>query len=57
MKKKNVNSQYSEPEKPIIYYLDPGTPEPVKSALIEGALWWNDAFEAAGFKDAFQIKV
>ena len=57
MKKKNVNSEYSEPEKPIIYYLDPGTPEPVKSALIEGALWWNDAFEEIGFKNAFQVKV
>jgi len=57
LKKKNVNSEYSEPEEPIIYYLDPGTPEPVKSALIEGALWWNDAFEEIGFKNAFQVKV
>ena len=57
LKKKKVNSEYSEPEEPIIYYLDPGTPEPVKSALIEGALWWNDAFEEIGFKNAFQVKV
>ena len=57
LKKKNLNSEYSEPEEPIIYYLDPGTPEPVKSALIEGALWWNDAFEEIGFKNAFQVKV
>ena len=57
LKKKNVNSEYSDPEEPIIYYLDPGTPEPVKSALIEGALWWNDAFEEIGFKNAFQVKV
>ena len=57
LKKKNVNSEYSDPEEPIVYYLDPGTPEPVKSALIEGALWWNDAFEEIGFKNAFQVKV
>ena len=42
---------------PIVYWVDSGVPEPVKSALIEGALWWNQAFEAAGYKDAFQVKV
>ena len=47
----------SEPVEPIIYYLDNGTPEPVRSALLEGARWWNQAFEAAGYKDAFQVKV
>jgi len=47
----------SEPVKPIVYYVDNGTPEPIRSALIEGASWWNQAFEAAGFKNAFQVKV
>ena len=42
---------------PIVYYVDAGVPEPVRSALMEGASWWNQAFEAAGFKDAFQVKV
>ena len=42
---------------PIVYYVDAGVPEPVRSALIEGASWWNQAFEAAGFKDAFQVKI
>ena len=42
---------------PIIYYVDPGTPEPVRSALIEGASWWNDAFEEAGFINAFRVMV
>ncbi len=42
---------------PIIYYVDRGTPEPVRSALIEGAGWWNEAFEAAGFTDAFRVDV
>ena len=55
--KKYPNLEISEAVEPIIYYLDRGVPEPVKSALIEGASWWNEAFEAAGFKNAFQIKV
>ncbi|WP_067104560.1 MULTISPECIES: zinc-dependent metalloprotease [Microbulbifer] len=46
-----------EPLEPIIYYVDSGVPEPVRSALIEGASWWNQAFEAAGFKNAFQVKL
>jgi hypothetical protein len=57
LQKKNPKQKISEPIKPIIYYLDRGAPEPVKSALIEGALWWNQAYEAAGFKNAFQVKV
>ena len=55
--KKNPNLEYSEAIKPIVYYLDPGTPEPIRSALIEGASWWNEAFEEIGFKDAFQVKL
>jgi hypothetical protein len=47
----------SEPVKPIIYYLDNGTPEPIRSALLDGARWWNQAFEAAGYKNAFQVQV
>ena len=47
----------SDAVEPIIYYLDPGTPEPIRSALIEGASWWNQAFEAAGYRNAFQVKV
>ena len=42
---------------PIVYYVDPGVPEPVRSALVEGASWWNQAFEAAGFKDAFRVEL
>ena len=53
--KKDPNAAVSEAVKPIIYYLDRGAPEPVKSALMDGAKWWNQAFEAAGYKDAFQI--
>ncbi len=46
-----------EPGKPIVYYVDNGVPEPIRSALVEGASWWNEAFEAAGYKNGFQVKV
>lgn len=55
--KKDPHAGVSEAVEPIVYYLDPGIPEPVMSALKEGASWWNQAFEAAGYKDAFQVKV
>ena len=57
LNKKYPDQEISEPTKPIIYYIDNGTPEPVKSALIEGGNWWNQAFESAGYKDAFRIEV
>ena len=57
LEKKNPGAAMSEAVEPIVYYIDRGCPEPVKSALMEGAAWWNQAFEAAGYKDAFQIKV
>lgn len=56
LKKKDPNAAMSEAVEPIVYYVDRGAPEPVKSALIEGASWWNQAYEAAGFKDAFIVK-
>ena len=57
LKKKNPGAAMSEAVKPIIYYLDNGTPEPIRSALLEGAQWWNQAFEAAGYINAFQVKL
>ncbi|MDC6363496.1 MULTISPECIES: zinc-dependent metalloprotease [Flavobacteriaceae] len=57
LEKKNPSAPVSEAVEPIIYYLDNGTPEPVRSALLEGGRWWNQAFEAIGYKDAFQLKV
>lgn len=56
LKKKDPTAVISEAIEPIIYYVDRGAPEPIKSALIEGASWWNQAFEAAGYKNAFQVK-
>lgn len=57
LKKKDPKAKVSEAIKPIVYYIDNGTPEPIRSALLEGGSWWNQAFEAAGYKNAFQIKV
>ena len=57
LEKVDPTAEMSEAVEPIVYWVDSGAPEPVKSALIEGALWWNQAFEAAGYKDAFQVKV
>jgi len=57
LEKKDPNAAVSEAVEPIIYYLDNGTPEPVRSALLDGGRWWNQAFEAAGYKDAFQLKI
>ena len=55
--KRDPNAAMSDPVKPIIYYVDRGTPEPIRSALVEGASWWNQAFEAAGYRNGFQVQV
>ncbi|HEY4149215.1 MAG TPA: zinc-dependent metalloprotease, partial [Chitinophagaceae bacterium] len=57
LQKKDPTAALSEAVTPIIYYLDNGTPEPIRSALMEGASWWNQAFEAAGYKNAFQVRL
>jgi hypothetical protein len=57
LEKKDPSAPLSEAVKPIVYYLDNGTPEPIRSALLDGARWWNQAFEAAGYKNAFIVKI
>ena len=57
LEKKNPFAEKSEAIEPIIYYLDRGAPEPIRSALLDGARWWNQAFEAIGFINAFQVKL
>ncbi len=57
LRKKDPSAAMSDPVKPIVYYLDRGAPEPVRSALLEGARWWNQAFEAAGYRNAFQVEM
>ncbi|MDB4778172.1 zinc-dependent metalloprotease [bacterium] len=54
--KKDPNAPVSEPVEPIVYYIDPGAPEPIRSALIDGASWWNQAFEEIGYKNAFRVE-
>lgn len=56
LEKKDPSSAVSEAVEPLIYYIDPGCPEPIKSALMSGGSWWAQAFEAAGFKNAFEIR-
>jgi hypothetical protein len=57
LQKKDRNAAISEPIKPIVYYVDPGAPEPIRTALVEGARWWDQAFEAAGFRNAFRVEM
>ncbi len=57
LEKRDPSADASPPVEPLVYYVDPGVPEPIGSALIEGAEWWAEAFEAAGFRDAFRVRV
>jgi hypothetical protein len=57
LEKKDPSARVSDPVEPIIYYVDSGAPEPIRSALVEGAGWWNQAFEAAGYRNAFQVRM
>ncbi len=57
LQKKDPAAAMSEPVKPIQYWVDSGAPEDVKKALVEGASWWNQAFEAAGFRNAFKVDI
>ncbi|MDO8679592.1 MAG: zinc-dependent metalloprotease [Acidobacteriota bacterium] len=57
LQKKDPSAATSDPIKPIQYWVDSGAPEDVKKALIEGAAWWNQAFEAAGFRNGFKVDV
>lgn len=57
LEKRDPDAERSPPVEPIVYHVDPGVPEPIRSALIEGASWWNDAFEAAGYEDAFRVQL
>jgi hypothetical protein len=57
LQKRDPAAAVSDPVKPIVYYVDRGTPEPTRSALLEGAGWWSQAFEAAGFRNAFRVEL
>lgn len=55
LEKQDPTAALSEPVEPIVFYLDPAIPEPFRSAMREGTLWWNAAFEAAGYRNAVQV--
>jgi hypothetical protein len=57
LEKKDPNAKISEPKQPLVYYLDAGIPEPIRSAMRDGILWWNAAFEAAGYRNAIVSKI
>ena len=57
LEKVDPSAAVSEAVDPIVYYLDRGAPEPVRSALLDGARWWAEAFEAAGYKDAYRVEM
>jgi len=57
LEKKDPKAAVSEAVQPIVYYLDRGAPEPIRSALLEGARWWNQAFDTAGYKNAFRVEL
>ncbi len=57
LQRKDPNAAAGVPVRPIVYYVDRGAPEPIRTALVEGARWWSKAFEDAGFQDAFQVQV
>jgi hypothetical protein len=57
LEKRDPNAAVSEAVKPIQYWVDSGAPEDVKKALLDGAGWWNQAFEAAGFRNAFKVDI
>ncbi len=57
LEKVDPTAAKSRVKKPIVFYVDRAAPEPVRSALREGAQWWSQAFEAAGFIDAFRVEI
>ncbi len=57
LQKKDPAAAVSDVVDPIVYYVDNGTPEPIRSALVDGARWWAAAFEAAGFRNGFDVKI
>ncbi len=57
LQKVNPGAAPSRVVKPIVFYVDPGAPEPIRSALVDGARWWAAAFESAGFIDAYRVEI
>lgn len=52
-----LKGELVEPEKPIVFYIDPSTPKQWRQYIIDGIHDWQKAFEAAGFKNAIQARL
>ncbi len=52
----NPNDPNSPIKNPIVYYIDRGIPEPMRTATFQGVSWWTDAFDRAGLKGGFKVE-
>jgi len=57
LKKKDPAAAVSEPENPIVFWIENTTPLEYRETIMEAGLKWNEAFEKAGFKNAIQMKI
>jgi len=57
LERKDPSKRAGEPIEPIVYYIDRSIPEPIRSAAFDGARWWNQAFEEAGYRNGFIVKI
>jgi hypothetical protein len=57
LEKKDSTAKISEPKEPIVFWIENTTPHEFRETIKEGVLAWNEAFEAAGFRNAIQVKV
>ena len=57
LEKEDPAQETSPAKEPIVFYVDSGAPEQIRNALIDGASWWADAFEAAGFENAYRVEL
>lgn len=57
LEKTDPSAARSPVKQPIVFYIDPAAPEPVRQALVDGVGWWASAFNAAGLDDAFRVAV
>lgn len=56
LEKQDPSAQSGPAKEPIVFYVDSGAPPEIRDALIEGASWWGEAFEAAGFENAYRVE-
>ncbi len=57
LQREDANNPDSPVQEPIVFYIDSGAPEPIRSALQEGASWWGEAFAQAGFADGYRVEI